>query len=252
MVEEVKLPTYETLLTEAIRSLAVDSGIVSSPVSAGGNSLSDTTKAWAINVHKTRLVKIIRGEGVGQLAVLDGNASNSLVIRGTWPQAIGAGAVYVILEKDIAQILRDVFGGGSDISAANPLEVHDSATEGATGIFHEQADTAINESVDNTEHFVVALTADNTRYILKNLRLKSGDPGVGETITVKLYELIKDVETEVDSFVIDHDNYGTAHSLADMFGLPQIAGDSIRVSLTGSAAGPVVVEGQMSHAKTNV
>lgn len=133
MVEEVKLPTYETLLTEAIRSLTVDSGIVSSPASAGGNSLSDTTKAWAINVHKNRLIKIIRGQGVGQIAVIDGNASNSLVIKGTWPQAIGVGAVYLILEKDTAQILRDVLNAGFDVSAAHPLETHDPTIEDVEG-----------------------------------------------------------------------------------------------------------------------
>lgn len=127
--EEVKLPTYETLLTEAIKNLAVDSGVVSSPVALNGNALTDATKNWAANVHKNRLVKIIRGFGVGQLAVIAGNSSNTLVIKGTWPQGIGSGAVYVILGEDFTQILRDVFGSGADINAANPLETHDPKVE---------------------------------------------------------------------------------------------------------------------------
>ncbi|MBA7515080.1 hypothetical protein ES705_07118 [subsurface metagenome] len=140
MVEEVKLPTYETLLTEAIRSLAVDSGTVSSLVYRGGNKLTDSTKNWAANVHKNRLVKIVRGGGAGQLAVIDGNSANTLVIKGSWPQPICGGDVYVILEKDLAQILRDVFGSGSDISAANPLETHDLEVKAAT----ESAEERLN------------------------------------------------------------------------------------------------------------
>jgi len=122
---EVSLPSYDTLLTEAIKSLAVDSGIVTSPAVVGGNSLSDSSKAWAANIHANRLVKIIRGEGAGQQASILGNSHDSLIIRQTWLQVIGPGAVYVILNADFMQMLRDVFGGGANISATNPLETHD-------------------------------------------------------------------------------------------------------------------------------
>ncbi len=104
-------------------SLALDSGLVSSPVAIGGNTLTDSTKSWATNVHRNRLIKIVSGLGVGQLAVIDGNASNTLIIRGFWPQAIGVGVAYVILSSDLAQILQDVFGGGSVLGISNPLPV---------------------------------------------------------------------------------------------------------------------------------
>jgi len=129
MVEEIKLPTYEALLTEAIRSLAVDSGTVTSSAAAGTNILHDGTKNWAADVHKNRLVKIIRGAGAGQLAVIEGNTAKALVIKGSWAIALDTTSVYVILDKDLEQMLRDVFGGGSNISAANPLEVHDPKVE---------------------------------------------------------------------------------------------------------------------------
>lgn len=147
MVEEVKLPTYETLLTEAIRSLAVDSGVVSSRVNPGGNALNDATKNWATGVHKNRLVKIVRGSGTGQLAIIDNNSPDSLLIKGTWAKGIDTTSVYVILEKDLAQILRNVFGGGSDISAANPLETHDPKVE------------AVEDKLDDPNHGLAALAA---------------------------------------------------------------------------------------------
>ncbi|GAH62311.1 unnamed protein product, partial [marine sediment metagenome] len=130
---EVKLPTYETLLTEAIKSLTVDSGTVSSPVQPGGNALSDNAKNWAPHIHINRLVKVIKGPGIGQQAVIQDNSATTLVIKGTWPRGIGVGAVYVILGVDIAQILREVLNAGYNISAAHPLETHDPTIEDVEG-----------------------------------------------------------------------------------------------------------------------
>ncbi len=130
MNDKLKLPTYETILTEAIRSLAVDSGIVSSTVQSGGNALSDSTKNWAPHIHINRLVKIISGQGAGQQAVIQDNSATTLVIRGVWPQAIGAGAVYVILGEDLASL----FGTGR-------------------GNIYVNSDTAVN---DNPRRFETA------------------------------------------------------------------------------------------------
>lgn len=102
-------------LVAAVESLAVDSGVVSFPVAVHGNDLRDTTKNWAAGAHKNRLVKIISGLGSGQLAVIDGNSANTLSIRGTWPQAIGAGANYVIVGQDLMQELRGIFGAGGEV-----------------------------------------------------------------------------------------------------------------------------------------
>ncbi|GAI36419.1 unnamed protein product, partial [marine sediment metagenome] len=102
------------------------------------------------------------------------------------------------------------------------------------------------------EIFIVTLTDADTRYILRDLRIKSADPGLADTITVKLYTLINSIEVNVDSFIITNANFETYFTLVDMFGVPHIAGDSIRVSLQGSAAGPYVVAGQWSHGKNNV
>ena len=93
----------------------IDSGTVSSPVNLGGNTLTDSTKNWANNIHKNRLVRIVSDGGSGQLAVIDGNSSNTLLIRGTWPQRIAAGANYVIVGLNLPQDLKDVFGAGTNV-----------------------------------------------------------------------------------------------------------------------------------------
>ena len=135
---------------------------------------------------------------------------------------------------------------GTDITAIL------AALVGATSQFNEQADAVINQAVTAAEVFIITMTAATTRYILRDLRLKSADPTIANTITVRLYTLINDVEVNVDSFIITNANFGTYFSLMDMFGVPYVAGDSIRVSLQGSAAGPYTVTGQYSHGKTNV
>jgi len=109
MTEEVRLPTYETLLTEAIRSLAVDSGTVTTPAAIGTNVLRDATKKWGPGIHKNRLVKIIRGAGAGQMAVILDNADKALVIKQNWAVVLDTSSVYVILGIDLAAL----FGTGN-------------------------------------------------------------------------------------------------------------------------------------------
>jgi hypothetical protein len=123
--EKVKLPTYETLLTEVIRSLAIDSGTVSVPPPAGVAVLQDDSKNWSVDVHWGRLVKIIRGAGAGQTRVIQSNSDRLLTLDAPWTVQLNQTSLYVILGEVLRQVLRDVLGGGSDISAANPLETHD-------------------------------------------------------------------------------------------------------------------------------
>lgn len=146
------------------------------------------------------------------------------------------------LGTDIASILTDIAA----------LETKLDALGGAAGIFYEQADAAVNINAVNTgETDVFHLSAASTRYIVRSLRLKCADPGAN-TVTVRLYEVVNDVLTEVDSFAITNANFGTYHSLMDMFGLPHLAGDELQVTVRASAGGPYQVLGQYSFGKTNV
>lgn len=130
--------------TDVITLPAVEYGIITSLINAGGNTLSDSTKSWAANVHKNRQLRIITVSGTIHHATILANSSDSLVVSTPWATAISAGALYVICEgrpyndtidairdalSDTAQVLRDVFGAGADISAANPLETHDPKVE---------------------------------------------------------------------------------------------------------------------------
>jgi len=114
--------------------------------------------------------------------------------------------------------------------------------------FQEQADVAVNiNAILAAETDVLNVAVAGTRYIVRSLRLKCADPGAN-TVTVRLYELVNDGAIAVQSFDITGANFGTYLSLMDMFGLPYLAGDNLRVTVQASAAGPYAVTGQYSHA----
>ena len=117
----------------------------------------------------------------------------------------------------------------------------------------EQADVAVNTTAPNTpaENNILNLAAANTRYAVRSLRLKCANPGVN-TVTVRLYELVNDVFTQVDSFDIAAANFATYHSLMDMFGLPHLAGDRLQVTVQASAGGPYTVTAQYTLATATV
>jgi hypothetical protein len=137
--------------------------------------------------------------------------------------------------------------------ATDSLEaIADAVSGGGTpNVFQEQADVAVNTTAPNTpaENNILNLAAADTRYIVRNLRLKCADPGAN-TVTVRLYELVNDVLTQVDSFDITAANFATYHSLMDMFGVPYLAGDRLQVTVQASAGGPFAVTGQYSFANT--
>lgn len=129
------------------------------------------------------------------------------------------------------------------------LLLHPALVGGGGGMTENVAVTVNINAIAGGETDVLLLNVADTRYIVRSLRVKSVDPGVN-TVYVRLYELINDVLTLVDTFDITTANFGTYFSLMDMFGLPQIVGDQLQVTVQASAGGPYAVTGEYSYANT--
>ena len=71
-------------------------------------------------------------------------------------------------------------------------------------------------------------------------------------MTISLYRLVNDVQIAIKTFDITTANYAQYFTLMDMFDLPHLAGDDLRISAVATAAGPYALTGQYSYAKTNV
>ena len=279
---------YALARAALVRALTAYSGITSDDGAADGTTLVDSTLIGRNDFISEKTILIGSGDAKDEDkgATSFDNTDGKITLQGTGFSAqIKAGTVYRVLnistvEIDVAnmdakigtntdaagtttvfarlrQIVDTYLADGTIGLAAlktliDAVETKLDSAIGATGIFYEQADTAVDITAVNTgETNVFNLSAASTRYIVRSLRLKCADPGAN-TVTVRLYELVNDVLTEVDSFDIDSTNFGTAHSLMDMFGLSQLAGDELKVTVRASAGGPYAVTGQYSHAKTNV
>ncbi len=202
--------------------------------------------------YENHALKILSGPSAGQTRdlLLHPAGTDTLTVANAFTNVTGAaqqilaGTLFVVLSKtpaiaEVAALTAIVVALVADI-------------EGATGIFHEQADVAFDvPAVLAAEADILHLDDADTRYIVRSLRLKCVDPGA-ETVTVRLYELVDDVLTEVDSFIITNANFGIYFSLMDMFGLPHLAGDELQVTVQATAVGPYACTGQYSHGKNNV
>lgn len=99
--------------------IAADRGTITAPIQAGGNALCDSTKQWRDNFFRNYLIRVTGPTGQRELAVVDGNSRDALVIQGSWLSSFPTGSSYEILALgDLRQALRDVFGGGTDIIVA--------------------------------------------------------------------------------------------------------------------------------------
>jgi len=116
-------------------------------------------------------------------------------------------------------------------------------------VLDQQPDVAVNTVANIAAGDIFDLNTAGLTYHINNLRIKSADPGA-ETVTLTLYELINDVSTAVDTFVITTANYGTYFSLYDMFGVQHLAGDDIQVTVSASADNSYVITGQYQYSQT--
>ncbi|GAH81357.1 unnamed protein product, partial [marine sediment metagenome] len=225
------------------RTLTAYSGITTSDGAGDGTTLVDSNLIGRNNFITEKTILIMSGTAKDEDkgAIDFDNTDGKITLQGTgFRTEIKAGTIFRVL--NISSVEMDVAR----------IEAKIDALSGATGIFHEQADVALSfNTVSGSETNVFNLVVADTRYIIRSLRLKFADPG-GETITVRLYELVNDGLIEVDSFEVTTANFGTYHSLMDMFGMAQLAGDNLKVTTRVSAGADIATLGQYSWAKTNV
>ena len=117
-------------------------------------------------------------------------------------------------------------------------------------VFKEQESVPVTLNATTTETDILHLDTLDTRYLLREITLKSADPGA-DTVTVRLYSLVNDVLTVIDTFDITTANFGTYFNLIDMFGLVNLPGDEIKVTVE-TDAGSYAITGQYSYALTEV
>jgi hypothetical protein len=119
----------------------------------------------------------------------------------------------------------------------------------SAGVFYEQADAAVTvTAIADSETTVLNLRTAGTRYALRNLVLKSADPGVN-TVTVRLYEYVNDAFIVVSSFAITTSNYTVYYNIYSLFGNTQLFGDNLMITVRDSA-GTAAITGQYSWAKS--
>jgi hypothetical protein len=117
------------------------------------------------------------------------------------------------------------------------------------------ADQAVNiTAILGSETTLLNLNTVPNHYTVAKLRLKSADPGAGNSVNVRLYELVNAVLTQVDSFVITSPgdslpNPSTGYySLMDCFGLQYLTGDNLMVTVRQQVGGgPTAITGSWNY-----
>ncbi len=166
-------------------------------------------------------------------------------------------AAIAALQADVGDASTSVLGsiwgilGNPAVDLATSIAAILAAIGAIDAGLQEQADVPFNVNAALVEANIFDLSVANTRYVVRGLRLKCVDPGA-ETVTVRLYELVNNVPTLVDTFAITTANFATYHSLMDMFGLPHLAGDNLKVAVIATAAGPFAVTGQYCTATATI
>lgn len=99
-----------------------------------------------------------------------------------------------MFEETLKRVLRAVFGGGADISAANPLEVHDPKTEellNSTMVLAETGGTVTTTTI-NTEYDVYINEDPQGEYRPEKVVIDFSEQTAAETTVVRLYYRIKE------------------------------------------------------------
>jgi hypothetical protein len=258
---------------EQVHAITVFAGWATADGLAGGTTIVDTKLIGSNDFLAGKAVLIMSGPCAWEMKVATSFVPGTGVITlPAFSAQITAGTLYRILTsgagggavdltpvitilgspvRSIDLMLGARWDGAGDLGTdiANII-----AAIGGAGVsvFTEQADNPVTiNAVNGSETNVLLLNTANTRYLVRSLRLKCANPGAN-IVTVRLYELINDVLLEVDSFEIDSTNFAYYHSMMDMFGLSNLAGTQLSVTVRASAGGPYAVTGQYSASKAAI
>lgn len=159
-----------------------------------------------------------------------------------------------------------------NISGSIEVEISNLCTAGAVNInrdarlINNTGGTLVNDRTNNPkdeiaininailagETNIALLNEVNTRYTVDKIRIKCDDPGPGNDVLVRLYELINGILTEVQNFEIgtggSPNPFTNYYSLADMFGLQHLAGNNLRITVQQEiGGGPTAVTGSLRY-----
>jgi hypothetical protein len=138
---------------------------------------------------------------------------------------------------------------GSTFTCTGIAEIRGAITNAGTMTYRGiHPEVPINVTVTNpAETDLLDLSAASHHYTLNDFILKCADPGAN-TITARLYKLVNGVATLVKSSAgITTANYTSYWTLMDLFGIPSVSGDDIRIAVYVSAGGPYAVTGEYRY-----
>ena len=145
-------------------------------------------------------------------------------------------------------ILSNILTTAGDTSTFNP------ATMSLQALASAIAAVGTASTVKTPDPISVSVTTSETTlwdkrvaghvYKLEHFRVKSAAISAPNTMAIKLYEEINNVEVLVNTFTIATQQTGVYHSLMDMFGLDNIQGHIIKLTATMSGGSAVAATGQ--------
>ena len=96
----------------------IESGKIMGSIAAGGNILSDSSKRWAPNIHRNRLVLVRAADGRGHTFRVNSNSKDSLTFITNAIEAIPPGSTYEIMSDPAAELEEALASLGSSITSA--------------------------------------------------------------------------------------------------------------------------------------
>jgi len=231
--------------------------------------IADASITEAINYWKDGEVIVTSGTYVGQSRQILSSAVGSITVSSAFPGSIIATTTLqisspreyrtiTVINDGIHLTVGSVFN--NDYTTALGATVNRAIKQDLTTAVlfttiygNEVVDVPFSIPVTNIEADILDLSAADSMYSLRDLVVKSVDPGAGETITITLYKLVNDIATAIDDFIINSANFTYYYHLMDMFGEPYLIGSDIRITAVSSDAGPHnFLTGQYSYAKTDI